>query len=91
MLKFAKGIQPGMKIRQGQVIGYVGSTGASTGNHLHYEVLVNARHVNPMKIEVPRGRVLEGRLLAEFHKERKRIDDLMRRSPVKTRVAEISE
>ncbi|MGI9380667.1 MAG: M23 family metallopeptidase, partial [Methyloligellaceae bacterium] len=91
MWKFAKGIQPGVKIRQGQVIGYVGSTGASTGNHLHYEVLVNARHVNPMKIEVPRGRVLEGRLLAEFHKERKRIDDLMRRSPVKTRVAEFSE
>ena len=54
-------------------------------------LLVNARHVNPMKIEVPRGRVLEGRLLADFHKERKRIDDLMRRSPVKTRVAEISE
>lgn len=89
--RFAKGIKKGMKVRQGQVIGYVGSTGRSTGPHLHYEVLVNNRHVNPMKIEVPRGRVLKGRQLAEFNKERARIDRLMRYSPVKTRVAKIEE
>ncbi len=91
MYSIAAGIQPGVKVRQGQVIGAVGSTGFSTGNHLHYEVMVNNRHVNPMEIEVPRGRNLEGRLLAEFQKERIRINDLMRRAPVKTRVAAVQD
>ncbi|MEM7620245.1 MAG: M23 family metallopeptidase [Pseudomonadota bacterium] len=91
MHRFAKGLKKGFRVRQGQVIGYVGSSGRSTGNHLHYEVLVNSRHVNPMKIEVPRGRTLKGRLLAEFKKEKTRIDSLMRRAPVKTRVAKIEE
>lgn len=87
MLRFAKGIRAGKKVRQGQVIGYVGSTGLSSGPHLHYEILVNNRHVDPMRIHVPRGRQLRGKQLVEFQKERKRIDDLMRRAPVKTRVA----
>ena len=88
MLRFGKGIRTGAKVRQGQVIGYVGSTGRSTGPHLHYEILVNNRHVNPMRIHVPRGRQLKGKEMAEFQKERIRIDDLMRRIPVKTRVAQ---
>ncbi len=88
MLRFGKGIRSGAKVRQGQVIGYVGSTGRSTGPHLHYEILVNNRHVNPMRIHVPRGRQLKGREMAEFQKERTRIDSLMRRIPVKTRVAQ---
>lgn len=87
MLRFAKGIRTGARVRQGQVIGYVGSTGLSSGPHLHYEILVNNRHVDPMRIHVPRGRQLRGKKLAEFQKERARIESLMRRAPVKTRVA----
>jgi murein DD-endopeptidase MepM/ murein hydrolase activator NlpD len=74
----AKGIKPGAKVRQGQVIGYVGSTGLSTGNHLHYELIVNGRKVDPMRVRLPVGRILKGDDLATFEKERKRIDDLLK-------------
>jgi murein DD-endopeptidase MepM/ murein hydrolase activator NlpD len=84
-------IRKGMKIRQGQQIGFVGSTGMSTGPHLHYEVLVNNRFTNPLKVRVPRSRQLNGRMLAEFKKEEGRIDELMRRAPVKTRIASVHE
>jgi murein DD-endopeptidase MepM/ murein hydrolase activator NlpD len=83
MSRFAD-VHPGMKVRQGQVIGFVGSTGLSTGPHVHFEVLVNNRFVDPMSIQVPRERKLEGKDLAEFEKERARIDDLMHRAPVMT-------
>jgi len=74
-------------VRQGQIIGYVGTTGMSSGPHVHFEVLVNSSYVDPMSIQVPRERQLAGRQLADFQKERARIDDLMRRNPVSARVA----
>lgn len=91
MQKFAENISKGTKVKQGQVIGYIGSTGRSTGPHLHYEVLVNGKFTDPMKIATGSSRQLKGRLLAEFKRERQRIDDLMRRAPVKTQVAAINE
>ncbi len=84
MLRFARGVKAGVKVRQGQVIGYIGSTGLSSGPHLHYEVLVNKQHVNPMTIKVPRERQLKARELIEYQRERARLDELMRRAPVMT-------
>jgi murein DD-endopeptidase MepM/ murein hydrolase activator NlpD len=79
MSAFARGMEPGKRVRQGQVIGYVGSTGLSTGAHLHYEILINGRFVDPMKIKLPRGRVLQGPVLAGFDQERDRLDNMMNR------------
>ena len=87
MSRFAPGLREGTKVRQGQVIGFVGNTGFSTGPHLHYEVLVNSRFVDPLSIQVPQERKLTGKQLADFQKERSRLDDLMRRPPV--RVAQV--
>jgi murein DD-endopeptidase MepM/ murein hydrolase activator NlpD len=77
MSAFAKGMEPGKRVRQGQVIGFVGSTGQSTGAHVHYEILVNGRFVDPMRIKLPRGRSLDGPMMAGFEKERDRLDGMM--------------
>lgn len=74
--RFARGLRPGARVRQGQVIGYVGTTGRSTGPHLHYEVLRRGQQVNPMSLRVPTGRNLTGRALELFTIERERIDTL---------------
>ncbi|MGH6767476.1 MAG: M23 family metallopeptidase [Xanthobacteraceae bacterium] len=80
MSAYARNMAVGKRVRQGQVIGYVGSTGLSTGAHLHYEILVNGRFVDPMRIRLPRGRVLEGGLLANFDQERERLDNMITRA-----------
>jgi murein DD-endopeptidase MepM/ murein hydrolase activator NlpD len=77
MSAFAKGMEVGKRVRQGQVIGFVGSTGLSTGPHVHYEILVNGRFVDPMRVKLPRGRALEGTIMTGFEKERDRLDAMM--------------
>ena len=74
MKSFAKGIKEGKKVKQGQIIGYVGSTGMSTGPHLHYEVIVNNKKVNSQKLKLPSGRILKGEEREEFELKRIKID-----------------
>ncbi|WP_237153607.1 M23 family metallopeptidase [Oryzibacter oryziterrae] len=74
---FAKGIAEGSRVRQGQIIGYVGTTGLSTGPHLHYEVHVNGTPVDPLRIKLPQGRTLDGTILTSFETERERVDTLL--------------
>jgi murein DD-endopeptidase MepM/ murein hydrolase activator NlpD len=73
----AKNVIPGAKVVQGQVIGFIGSTGLASGTHLHYELIVNGTKVDPLRIRLPGGKSLNGEALAKFEEERRRIDSLL--------------
>jgi len=77
MISFAKGIKVGKKVRQGQIVGYVGSTGMSTGPHLHYEVIINGKKVNSQKLKLPSGKVLKGDERTQFEIHRIKTDVLI--------------
>ncbi|ACB94072.1 M23 family metallopeptidase [Beijerinckia indica] len=81
MSGFAKGMSEGMRVRQGQVIGYLGQTGLATGPHLHYEVIVNGHFVDPLRVKLAQTREFDGPMLATFKRERERIDGLLALAP----------
>ena len=76
MSKFGRGIKKGVKVKQGQIIGYVGSTGLSTGPHLHYEVIENGRKINSQKLKLPSGKTLKGEQRKRFEVNKIKIDVL---------------
>ena len=76
MSKFGRGIKKGVRVKQGQVIGYVGSTGMSTGPHLHYEVIENGKKINSQKLKLPSGKILKGSSRKNFEVAKIKIDVL---------------
>jgi len=87
MSAFARGLHDGDRVKQGQIVGYLGASGLATGPHLHYEVIVNGHFVDPLRVKLAKTRQFEGKLLGDFKKERDRIDGLMAKAPNSSQVA----
>jgi murein DD-endopeptidase MepM/ murein hydrolase activator NlpD len=88
MSKLAAGIIPGARVNQGQIIGYVGATGRATGPHLHYEVRIDTRPINPVGIQVAGGRQLAGRELLKFRQTKQQVLAMMQQAPSANQVAQ---
>src|SRR5690606_33093114 len=86
--RFVDGLGVGSKVRQGQVIGYVGSTGQSTGPHLHYEISINGNLVDPLSVKLPKDNVLAERNKPAFEQTIAQINELMKREPAAIAVAQ---